>query len=1671
MNRNKVLKVIFSIAIIFMLLAAIYNISAFFTKGKQSITVKAMTTYYSGSDINATVSVKKVKNDKKIDAKIIAELYDKDNKKVKGVKEKYNIEAGEEADVSLELPENLETGNYTLKITSKSGLLKDTAEFSVNVIKNKKSNVVISLDKGIYKPGDEINFRALILSKTDNKPVENDVSIYIYDGNGNKVYSNSTTTSEYGIVSGNFKLADEVNSGTYELKVITETQEASKSFTVNPYIAPKFEASITTDKEYYLVGETAQITVSGKYFFGEPVKGAEVKGMLDDKEVVGLTNDEGNFVTSYEVKQSGKIDIDFSVTDTSNYMVETSGEILCADNLFEVEVVAEYGDIASGINNDIYVITKNIDGTPLKTYTTFSINNISKQVISDENGIGKLTLTPSEVENLSTKKANTFNIVSEDMSGNKVETEVDFELNSTYTTLIKTDKVKYNVGDDIEITLNSRVDLSPKNIYILKNNELIKTISTDEENIKINLEDVCGLVDILVPTRQSSSIYYSKYDNLNYSKRTIFIKPSNSLQIGIETSSDEYKPGDTLNVKFTTKDENNEYIDAALLVSILDEAILSLAENDLSIDNIKLALEDIVLDKGMTAADLYAMVLDDSSEISLKTILLKQSVPSINLIDETYAHIRSYENLLLGLLLLGIIMIIAFINALKKSKNIRKVISNVFIPIVNIIAILILIAIYLSDFIYYYLFVESFLIILATEAVFAIVLYVLLLYKEKDLIFNMIKDFVVIPFALKGIIAILIEIIYSITSVSYSEAERTITILTILVFLIGITILVVKKRNNKLKGKTEKIYNLCLSIIKGITFWIVVGILYEIFEELAFIITIIGYILAKKFIFKETKTKMSDGKIVFNVTSAEFTGMIIGIIMILAVIGVLNLITSFSESVKYDSYIPLEEEFVLDDFDYNSDSSNGSFTFSNIESAVSDTTGTASSSSIFKDTFTFSSDISAESNSKVDEVYNIEEIQNEIEKENEKEENIRNVFLESLAFIPELITENGNVELNTEISDNITTWNIQIVGNTKEGNVGFASSSFKVFKEFFVDFTLPTNSVVTDNVSIPVTLYNYTDNKLAINVNVKDNDWAKIGNYETTVEVPAQSTNMIYVPIEILKDGNNTLRIETSTETLSDIVEKTMVVKPNGLEQNKLVSSGIISEDYSQDIIFDEESIEGTEKVTVKLYASPITQAIENIDAMLKMPTGCFEQTSSSLYPDIFVLKYLRENDISNPELEKKALNYISTGYQRLLTYEVSGEKGGYSLYGESPAEPVITAFGLMEMNDLAEVYEIDENVINNMKEYLFKVQKVNGSFNYRSTYIGNAASTDELAMNAYIIWALSEVCPEDSRLEKSVDYLKGKIDKTSDSYTLALMANVFANVGEKNSANDIIKDLKEKIKISETGAYLASSIRDYYGTRGKYQNIQTTSLASIALTKLGTNQSTNSEFIKYLSSQKNQDGSWGTTQGTILALKAINEYTESSNIKEQTIVLKFNDKEQKVEVNKDSLDVYEFEFDNVSKENHLSIEMKKGKITYEVVKSYYEEYDKLEVTDDIVVKQTIDTKVNVNGIINQVITINNNSEDIENGLLEISIPQGCTPIEESLLQLKYDGVIEKYEYNYGKINIYLRSFSKGKNLDINIKYQALYPEKITGATIKLYDYYNPELEGICMPVQITVTK
>lgn len=1647
----KKLKPLFILIFLVAVILCAYNSFKIFTTNKLVLDIVTASELSTSGSVEAVVGVTKKKTEKSVKSKITVEMRDSNNKKVKKFKGNYKIEEGEKAKFSIPLPENLDTGKYTLIFTAQSGFDSDSEKINLNITNKTTETAVISLDKGIYKPGDEVNFRALLLSKKDDTPLEEDVEISIYDGNENRVYIDRTKTSEFGIVTGKFALANEVNSGEYKITISTKTMKNSKSFTVNPYVIPTFEVNLETTQDKYLIGNDVGFTVKANYFFGEPVANATVKGTINDKEFSGLTNAEGIFEYSEKIDLSGKYDIKAEVIDSSNYLIEASKTVYVGTDLFEVEVMPENNAIVKGVDNKIYFLTKNIDGTPVKTHIEASLGNITRQIVTDDSGLGVLELSAQDIKMRGNELSNdVITISATDMDGNTVNTGYPTYITEYVGTIVSLDKVKYKQNEDITLNLKGTTDTSKKEIYICKNEELLKVISTDSDEVTFNLEDTYGLIDIYSKNRLDYYNYYYddvmpvnsivRYDSsvssisTFYSKKTIFISPNKTLDLAVTTDKEEYKPGEKLNLNLTSKNENGENIDTALLVSILDEAILSLADNDLSIDNIKLALQDIELTEGVTAADLYAEILDEKAESKLRIALLKQAptTPNITQTTSPYYSNNDVEEYIIRALIFGVIAIaLLYLLLASRFPKIKTVIVNM----ISLTAVFLLICLCFGDYLCYEMNLSE-IATLILIGIATIILYVLVLYRYYIQLFNAIINLAILPAS-----------IFLIALVAQNLYNEAIGIAILLIPAILMTILIVISRKYKLNAFWDKLKTVLSQCTKSEIIYVLTGVIVSAFdiysEVVGILIALVLYWLSEK-IYNRT-VKNSDKKTPTEVTNFAVFWVIIGIIAGMAFLYIYN--SSTNSITNAAGQIPVD--MVMND-GFSGGSMREEISFDGVLSTAQKSDRVEAENSVPEEII---SETAPSANEEVT-------------------ENVRNIFLESLAFIPELVAKNGNASTSLDISDNITTWNIQAVGNTKDGRVGFTSADFKVFQEFFIDFTMPTNSVVTDKTNIPVTIYNYTDSELKVTLDVKANDWSTIDNYDKTVDVLSNSTKMIYVPIELIKAGNNTLRIEASANGLSDIIEKSFTVSPNGFEKTKVVASGVAEKTLKLDHFTTEPAIDGTRKLRVKLYPSVISQTIEGMENIFRMPTGCFEQTSSSLYPDILALKYLEDTGLNDPEIKEKALDFISKGYQKLLTYETS-TKGGYSLYGGNPPETVITAFGLMEFTDLKEVYEIDENITNNMIEYLFSEQHLDGSFEIGSTYIGNASSTDNLAMSAYIIWALSEACPEDTRLNKSVNYLEDKVDDVTDNYTLSLMANVFENTNS-GLASKTIKKLMEAVEEDEEGgAYITSPIKDYWGCYGYYQNIQTTALASMALIKSNANLSTNNAFLQYIIAHKDSYGTWSTTQGTILALKAINCANSNSNIKNQKLQVKVNDDAREIEIKDNPLDIYELVFEDIKEENKVEIEAKKGKLHYEIVEEYYIEYDNLNTEEQkIKVEQTIDTSVKVNDIIHSNITVTNNTEDtIRNGLIQVSIPQGCSVIAESLAKLELSGIIEKYEYNYNKINLYIRNLNSDLSLNLDLEFRANYPEQISGAMIRTYDYYNPSNEGYSKPVNITIAE
>jgi uncharacterized protein YfaS (alpha-2-macroglobulin family) len=144
---------------------------------------------------------------------------------------------------------------------------------------------------------------------------------------------------------------------------------------------------------------------------------------------------------------------------------------------------------------------------------------------------------------------------------------------------------------------------------------------------------------------------------------------------------------------------------------------------------------------------------------------------------------------------------------------------------------------------------------------------------------------------------------------------------------------------------------------------------------------------------------------------------------------------------------------------------------------------------------------------------------------------------------------------------------------------------------------------------------------------------------------------------------------------------------------------------------FPAAAVAGSQQLYLNVYPAYLSQVVDGMDSLLRVPSGCFEQTTSTAWPNVLVTAYLKQTKQLKPEIQLKAESLMSAGYQRLLTFEHAG--GGYSWFSEQDPAPFlsVTAFGLMEFADMAQVQTVDEAMIARTRDWLLRQQNANGSW------------------------------------------------------------------------------------------------------------------------------------------------------------------------------------------------------------------------------------------------------------------------------------------------------------------------------------------------------------------------
>ncbi len=109
----------------------------------------------------------------------------------------------------------------------------------------------------------------------------------------------------------------------------------------------------------------------------------------------------------------------------------------------------------------------------------------------------------------------------------------------------------------------------------------------------------------------------------------------------------------------------------------------------------------------------------------------------------------------------------------------------------------------------------------------------------------------------------------------------------------------------------------------------------------------------------------------------------------------------------------------------------------------------------------------------------------------------------------------------------------------------------------------------------------------------------------TSITIAENDIDVVYFRIKAKDFGRQAVKVTAYGSHMSDAIQKEVNVYPNGKQITFTISDRLPVEGVSRKVDIPAATIAGTQKLLVKIYPGVVSQVVEGLESILRMPYGC----------------------------------------------------------------------------------------------------------------------------------------------------------------------------------------------------------------------------------------------------------------------------------------------------------------------------------------------------------------------------------------------------------------------------------------------------------------------------------
>ena len=432
-----------------------------------------------------------------------------------------------------------------------------------------------------------------------------------------------------------------------------------------------------------------------------------------------------------------------------------------------------------------------------------------------------------------------------------------------------------------------------------------------------------------------------------------------------------------------------------------------------------------------------------------------------------------------------------------------------------------------------------------------------------------------------------------------------------------------------------------------------------------------------------------------------------------------------------------------------------------------------------------------------------------------------------------------------------------VAGDNSTQAYGRSEKATPVRKSLMVLASLPRKLSPREKVTLPVTVFAMKNSVKDVEVSLKITDGIEIiGQYKKIVRFESPDEKMVYFDLEV-KEGQGVEHIQviakSNRESASQEIEID-VINPNP------VSSKFIDLEIGANEALDSDfsciGEKGTNSVQLEISTIPPMNFTKRMDYLIRYPHGCVEQTTSSVFPQLFL------SDIFDLTSAKKLSikNNIKKGIQRLGDFQRPNGGLSYWIGNTSTSDWGTSYAGHFMVEAQNKGFSLPLTYMSNWLRYQKQAAR-----DWRPSYkYWNSGLTQ--AYRLYTLALAGE--PDLAAMNRLREYPK------ISNLSKWRLAAAYALAGQKEAAKDLI---------SSCSINFNNSQRDYY-TYGSVDRNRAMAMETMLLME----DKQSREMAKIIAKRLSSD-SWMSTQTTAYSLLSMAKMVLINGGKELNISYSIN--------------------------------------------------------------------------------------------------------------------------------------------------------------------------------------